>query len=121
MPSQFLDKLTLANLIAPISTETFLSDYWEKKPFVVHRNDADHYGDILTLEDFDRHVACNPGYVKTAEAKTKTNAKTETDSTQGIENLLAQMWNGATLVLDQLQQREPKLSHLCRVLHRELG
>jgi hypothetical protein len=38
-----------------------------------------------------------------------------------VENLLTQMWSGSTLVLDQLQQREPKLGRLCRVLQRELG
>jgi len=121
MPSQFLDSLTFANLISPISVETFVSDYWEQKPLVVHRNDAHYYGDLLTLEDFDRAIASTPSYVKTAEAKSKTHAKTETDSTQGVENLLAQMWSGSTLVLDQLQQHEPKLGRLCRVLQRELG
>ena len=121
MSSQFLDSLTFANLIAPTSTETFLSEYWERKPLVVHRNDADFYGDALTLEDFDRHIAATPSYVKTAEAKTKTNARTELDSTKGVEKLLEQMWSGATLVLDQLQKAEPKLNHLCLVLQRELG
>jgi ribosomal protein L16 Arg81 hydroxylase len=121
MPSEFLDNLTFARLIAPIPVETFLAEYWEQKPLIVHRNDRDYYDDTLTLDDFDRHIASTPSYVKTAEAKTKAHAKTETDSTKGVENLLSQMWSGHTLVLDQLQQREPKLSHLCRVLQRELG
>ena len=121
MRSEFLDSLTFANLIAPVSVESFMSEYWERKPLVVHRNDADYYGDALTLEDFDRHIASNTSYVKTAEAKTKSNARTETDSTKGVEKLLEQMWSGATLVLDQLHQREPKLGHLCRTLQRELG
>ena len=121
MSSQFLDSLTFANLIAPTSVEAFLSEYWERKPLLVRRNDAHYYGDLLTLEDFDRAIASTPSYVKTAEAKTKTNTRTETDSTKGVESLLAQMWSGATLVLDQLQQREPKLGHLCRVLQKDLG
>jgi len=121
MPSQFLDSLTFANLIAPISVETFMSEYWERKPLVVHRNDADYYGAALTIEDFDRHIASNTSYVKTAEAKNKKNVRTETDSTKGVERLLEQMWGGATLVLDQLQTREPKLDRLCRALQHELG
>jgi ribosomal protein L16 Arg81 hydroxylase len=121
MLSEFRDSVTFAKLIAPVSVEAFQSDYWERKPLVVHRNDAHYYGDLLTLEDFDRHVASTPSYVKTAEAKSKTNGKTETDSTKGVENLLARMWNGSTLVLDQLQRHEPKLGHVCRILQRELG
>jgi ribosomal protein L16 Arg81 hydroxylase len=121
MPSQFLNNLAFAKLIAPVSTETFFSEYWERKPLIVHRNDANYYGDTLTLEDFDRHIASSPAYVKTAEATTKTNTRTEVDSTKGVEDLLAQMWSGSTLVLDQLHKREPKLGHLCRVLQRELG
>lgn len=121
MPSQFLDTLSFPNLIAPVSVETFLSEYWEKKPLVVHRNESDYYDELLTLEDFDRAIATSPSYVKTAEAKSKTNAKTDTDSTKGMELLLAQMRSGSTLVLDQLHQREPKLTRLCRVLQAELG
>jgi ribosomal protein L16 Arg81 hydroxylase len=121
MASKFLDKLSLAKLIAPISTEKFFSEYWEQKTLIVHRNDPNYYGDTLTLEDFDRHIACHPDYIKTAEATTKSSSKTGTDSTKGVEDLLAQMWNGHTLVLDGLNRREPKLDHLCRMLQREFG
>jgi ribosomal protein L16 Arg81 hydroxylase len=120
MSSEFLDNLTFPKLIAPISVETFLSEYWEQKPLVVHRNESHYYGDLLTVADFDRNIASQP-YVKAAEATTKSNKRMDTDSTKGLETLLAEMWSGKTLVLDQLQQREPKLDRLCRVLQRELG
>jgi hypothetical protein len=59
--------------------------------------------------------------VKTAEAKTKKAAKTETVSTSGLEAILADMRGGSTLILDRLHEREPKLGQLCRVLEAEIG
>ena len=38
-------------LIAPISRSSFLKDYYEAAPLVVHRADADYYTDVLTLDD----------------------------------------------------------------------
>ena len=37
-------------LIAPISVETFLQDYWDRAPLVVSRNQADYYSGLFWLE-----------------------------------------------------------------------
>jgi len=120
MPS-FLDRLSFATLISPIPLEDFLSQYWERKPLVIHRNDPTFYGDLLTLRDFDYAVANGASHVKTAEAKSKKAGTAETQSTSGLETLLADMRGGSTLVLDRLHQREPKLGRLCRLLEAEIG
>src|SRR5215467_15049907 len=112
MTPSFLDRLTFANLVAPIPLQDFLSQYWERKPLVIHRNEPNFYGDLLTLRDFDYGVANGGSYVKTAEAKTKKAARAQTNSTSGIESVLAEMRGGSTLVLDRLHEREPKLARL---------
>src|SRR5438445_1082816 len=90
-------------------------------PLMVLRNNPDFYGDLLTLQDFDRAVASAPAYVKAAEAKSKKSVRNESETASGLEHTLAEMRTGSTLVLDQLQQREPKLGLLCRLLEQELG
>ena len=116
----FLENVTLARLISPISEEEFRKEYFERKPLIISRNDSNFYDDLLTLEDFDRGIATTTSYVKTAEAKSKKNAKLGSGSSER-ERLLADMRGGSTLVLDQFQDREPKLGLLCRRLEQELS
>src|SRR5258705_1871215 len=97
---RFLDKLTLATLLAPVTEEQFRMRYWEQLPWMVSRNNPDFYGDLLTLQDFDREIASSPAYVKTAEAKSKKNVRNEGETASGLERTLADMRGGATLVLD---------------------
>ncbi len=43
-------------LIAPVSVETFMSEYWEKKPLVINRNNPDYYKGLFTKDDVDHAV-----------------------------------------------------------------
>lgn len=117
----FLDNLSLATLVAPTSVEEFRSQYWERKPLIIHRSNPDYYADLFTLEDFDQAIIRSPDYVKLANAETKKNASYKAARTEGLEAVLADMRAGGTLVLDQLHHREPKLNVLCRVLAAEVG
>jgi ribosomal protein L16 Arg81 hydroxylase len=117
----FLQRLSLASLVAPIADEEFRSRYWERQPLVVHRKDAEFYGDLFTLHDFDEAIIRSPDYVKLANAATKKNVSYKNQVTEGLESVLSDMRAGGTLVLDQLHHREPKLGLLCRVLAAELG
>jgi ribosomal protein L16 Arg81 hydroxylase len=118
---RFLDRFTFETLIAPLTFAQFCAQYWEQKPLFAHRGDPNFYDDLMTLEDFDRAIASSPDYVKTAEAKSNKNTRIEAETTPGLERTLAEMRNGATLVLDKLHQREPKLGLLCRLLEQQLG
>jgi len=122
MNSAFLDNLTLKTLLAPVTEEVFRARYWERAPLVVHRNDPDYYGDLFTLEDFDRVMANAPAKVVTAEANTGkySRYKAKTASIP-LETILADMREGTTLLLEQLHRSEHKLSLLCRVLEQQLG
>ena len=42
---------TLAALLHPISVETFFNDYWEKKPLVVNRRNAQYYERVFGSAD----------------------------------------------------------------------
>jgi hypothetical protein len=59
--------------------------------------------------------------VKVAEASKKKNVHHEGKTTFGLEAVLADMRDGGTLVMDALNQREPKLKLLCRLLEQQLS
>src|SRR5689334_13289525 len=61
---RFLENLTLASLVAPVTEEELQTQYWEQKPLVVHRNDPDDYGDFFTVNYLDRAIASSPEYIK---------------------------------------------------------
>jgi ribosomal protein L16 Arg81 hydroxylase len=101
--------------VAPVPPDVFLDRYWGKEPLVVHRSDPDYYSGLFSLEDFDDAITRDPSYVKLANATTKKNLSYK-PSSSGLEAVLADFRGGGTIVLDQLHQRDPKLSILCRAL-----
>ena len=121
MTSPFLDSLTLASLIAPITEEDFHAHYWEQKPLIVHRADLDYYGDLFTLRKFDEAVMRERTQIKTANAVTSKNKSYKTELVQGLEALLADMREGGTIVLDSWHRVDPQLGLLCRALGAEFS
>lgn len=47
----------LGKLLAPISTETFFRDYWQKTVLSVEREDPHYFDDMLTVADIDTMLA----------------------------------------------------------------
>ena len=89
---------------------------------IVLRGDRDFYSDLFTLKDFDAAIAQSPDHVNTANAGTKKKATTYSGSTaRGIQRVLSDMWDGHTLMLDRINERNPKLALFCRILGPELG
>jgi ribosomal protein L16 Arg81 hydroxylase len=120
MTCRFLENLTLASLVAPVSEEEFRARYWEQKPLIVHREDPDYYGDLFTLQDFDEAITRGPSHVKTVNA-IKKSTTSYAPTVPGLEAVLADMRDGGTLILEHLHHREPKLGLLCRLLRQELS
>lgn len=119
--SHFRDTVTIRSLLTPVSEEEFLGRYWEKKPLIIHRDDRAYYGDLFTLQDFDESISRGPSYVKTAEATAKKQAKHHGATADALENVLTDMRDGHTLILDGMQNFDPKLKTLCRMLGQETG
>lgn len=120
-PSQFRENPTLQSLIAPVSEEEFLARYWERKPLIIHRANPDYYGDLFTLQDFDFSITRGRGYVKTAEATAKKQAKHHGSSATALERVLTDMRDGHTLILDGVQDFDTKLGPFCRGLAQKTG
>ena len=43
-------------VIGPVSLVDFLSEYYEKSPLIVHRDDPDYYADLLSLDQVWTHI-----------------------------------------------------------------
>jgi ribosomal protein L16 Arg81 hydroxylase len=119
--SYFRDTVALQTMVSPVGEEEFLARYWERKPLIVHRSDPAYYGDLFTLQDFDESIARAPGYVKTAEAVTNKHAKHHGKTPTALERVLSDMNEGCTLILDGMNQFDPKLKSLCQRLWQETG
>lgn len=48
-----IDDFDFAKLISPIDLDTFFNEYWEQKPLIISRNQANYYQDLLSVEDLD--------------------------------------------------------------------
>lgn len=112
---------SIQSLVAPVSEEEFYARYWERKPLIVHRQNPNYYGDFFTLQDFDDYTRLGQGYVKTAEATAKKQARHEGTGPKAMEQVLSDMRAGHTLILDNVQAYHPRLGRFCRVLGQETG
>jgi ribosomal protein L16 Arg81 hydroxylase len=121
MTCRFLENLTLASMVAPITDAAFRTQYWERKPLVIHRGAPDFYDGLFTLRDFDAALMRAPSSVKTAEARTEKNAAYKVETVAGLEGVLGEMREGGTLILDAMHRQNANLGLLCGELSRQLG
>src|SRR5258708_793779 len=105
----FHETVTLQRLIAPISEEEFRARYWQRKPLIIHRGDPNYYSGLFTLQDFDERTVGGRGYVKTAEATSKSHVKHHGTAAAALERVLTDMRDGHTLILDSRHHYEPQL------------
>jgi len=112
---------TIQDLVSPVSDEEFRARYWERKPLIIHRGRADYYGELFTLQDFDAAIRRGVGYVKTAEASTKKAVRHHGVAPKALENVLTDMRDGHTLILDSMHRHHPHLVQMCQMLGRETG
>lgn len=121
MICRFLENLTLASMVAPITDEAFRTQYWERKPLVVHRGAPGFYDGLFTLQDFDAALMRAPASVKTAEARKEKSAAHKVETAAGLEGVLGDMREGGTLILDAMHRQNANLGMLCGELSRQLG
>lgn len=117
----------LDRLIAPIDTETFFSEYYEKKPLLIQRGDPAHYEGLLSLDDIDHVVTTmqlsHPD-IQLVDAKNpdlKEPAYTYPSGLVDVVSAYKAFEDGATVILPQLHNHVPALSHLCRSMERQLS
>lgn len=124
-----LDMPTLKRLVSPMETTDFLSQYWERKPLVVHRQDRQFYNDLFTLEDLDKILSLSsvhgPHVRLVQDGNLLETAGTHPNGplqrANATEGLYAALRGGATIILDSLHEGWPSLRDLCRSLATEFS
>lgn len=110
-----------ARAIHPITPETFMSEYFEKKHLVIKRGDPGYYRDLLTLEDIDQVITQTMVPSNSLQMVNKGTAVEVDDYTMpsGFVDPVRVAFHfarGSTVILPQLNRSLPKLSAYCRAL-----
>ncbi|MDK2123898.1 cupin domain-containing protein [Parachitinimonas caeni] len=103
------------SLIAPIDSETFFKDYWEKRAFFIKRAKTGYFDSLLSLADIDQFIGtrlfrkadiriAKQGKIRDFEDFSKDGA-----ADRGI--LLNEFANGSTLVFEHLNRHHAPLAH----------
>ena len=122
--------MKFSDLIYPITTELFFSEYFEKKPLVLHRKSPDFYQQVATLKAFNTlltsHDLYYPG-VKLASMGNFVHPLRFTEPAgEGmplrIKNslLMKEFHEGKSIVIDGVNNRMVDVADFSRVLEEEL-
>jgi cupin superfamily protein len=124
----------LARAVEPLTAAEFLSDHWERKPFVASRRESGRFDDLLSEADVEGLV-CSTGIRYPAFRLVKEGARidvadytediswrpTPFTGTANVERVLAEFEAGATIVLQGLHLHWRPLAEFCRELEAALG
>ena len=124
--------LALDRALAPVESESFLAEHWERKPLVVPRAEEGRFDDLLSVRDLERLVTetgiRTPGF-RLVKAGATVSAYT-TDlawrpepftGVADVRRILAEFEAGATIVLQGLHHSWLPLARYCRQLEAFLG
>lgn len=126
MSSDFEVPVSLDWLIHPTTEAEFFKEYWEQKPLVVRRQQADYFSSLLSLDEVDRALTTlNLTYpnitLKNAAKDLRPADYTTTNGALDVAAVYQLLNEGSTVVLAFLDNILPSLTALCRGLERELS
>jgi lysine-specific demethylase/histidyl-hydroxylase NO66 len=122
----------LERAIAPVETERFLAEHWERKPLVVPRGEEGRFDDLLSARDVERLITetgiRTPGFRLVKEGATVSGYTTDLawrpapfTGVADVPRVLAEFEAGATIVLQGLHHLWLPLARYCRQLEAYLG
>lgn len=126
-------ELSFDSLISPITENDFFSSYWEKRPLIIHRNNLNYYGDLLSIDDLDFVLSQtdlrNPGFrlVKNGDQLPIENYTFDSSTNNhlmhkavDVERTLKEYRDGATIIFQAMHKYWKPLSILCRNLEKRI-
>ncbi|WP_225848613.1 cupin domain-containing protein [Streptomyces sp. HPF1205] len=120
----------LTRLLAPLALEEFWQEYWERRPLLIQRDDADYYSDLLTLDAIDEVLTLAGADLNDIRVVVDGKETPVSDLVRGpgranranaLESLYQRYRAGSTVVINSLQERWPSLSRSASALGAELG
>jgi hypothetical protein len=122
----------LERAIAPVETERFLAEHWERKPLVVPREEPDRFADLLSPRDLERLLTetsiRTPGFRLVKAGATVSGYTSDLSwrpepftGVADVRRVLAEFEGGATIVLQGLHHSWLPLARHCRLLEAYFG
>ncbi|MGH9584241.1 MAG: cupin domain-containing protein, partial [Bryobacteraceae bacterium] len=113
-------------LIHPVGKEAFFSDYWEKKPLVIERNQPNYFNSLLSLDEVDRVITTldrrYPDIVlKNANGSVSSGDYTVSGDRLDVAKVYQLFGEGSTITLAYLDTVIPALTDFCRKLESEFS
>ncbi len=122
----------LARAVAPVATEEFLREHWERRPLVVPRGEEGRFDDLLSVRDVEQAIETTA--IRTPSFRLVRAGASPTGYTKDIAwrpepfsgaadvpRVLAEFERGATIVLQGLHHSWLPLARYCRHLEAFLG
>jgi ribosomal protein L16 Arg81 hydroxylase len=124
----------LRRCVEPVEEREFLTEYWERRPLVVPRDEPGRYDDLLTAEEVERLLESGglrfPAFrlVRSDEKLKPPDYLVDVSwrpvpfsGMADVAKVAAEFDRGATLVLQGLHHWWPPLAAFCRSLESSLG
>jgi ribosomal protein L16 Arg81 hydroxylase len=124
--------LALERALAPIESESFFAEHWERKPLVVPRGEEGRFDDLLSVRDVERLIT--ESGIRTPAFRLVKAGATVSDYTTDlpwrpapftgvadVRRVLAEFEAGATIVVQGLHHNWLPLARYCRQLEAFLG
>ena len=127
-----LSSLALDRAFAPVESESFLAEHWERRPLVVPRAEEGRFDDLLSVRDVERVITetgiRTPGFRLVKAGATVSGYTTDLawrpasfTGVADVRRVLAAFELGATIVLQGLHHNWLPLARYCRQLEAFLG
>jgi ribosomal protein L16 Arg81 hydroxylase len=122
----------LDRAIEPVAADEFLAEYWERKPLVVPRGEADRFVDLLSAGDVERLITetairtpsfrlVKAGATVDGYARDLSWRPDPFTGVADVRRVLAEFEAGATIVLQGLHHSWLPLARYCRHLEAFFG
>jgi ribosomal protein L16 Arg81 hydroxylase len=117
----------LARLLDPVDVGLFHTEYWEKRPLFIKRDEPLYYRELLSLDGADEIISTSDlrsgqiRIVRDGRESPLDSLMSSAPTALGLEQLYAQYRGGSTIVLQCIQERWKPLSKLCLTLSTQLS
>jgi ribosomal protein L16 Arg81 hydroxylase len=113
-------------LVSPLSKKEFFEKYWEKRPLVIKRSEANYFSQLLSFEEVDRVLTTlDRRYpdilLKDANKSITAEDYTVAGGTVDVARLYQLFEEGSTITLAYLDTVVPPLTLFCRALEKEFS
>ncbi|GAA6136860.1 hypothetical protein NBRC116583_06070 [Arenicella sp. 4NH20-0111] len=115
---------TLKNILRPLTATQFFDDYWEQKPFIIKRRNANYYKSVLNLETLNEVFASR--IFRAPDMRIFNNGEKKAFHEFSKKNkangnvVLKEFENGSTIIFENLDRNHLPLAKLIRNLENEL-